>query len=189
MMHMESLTKVLLILSENSLSYDEVRHALACSSVASSFAGSDLSPGALNIEGAMKGGVTPEDVMVQTILEGCINETLAAAEAAWLSEQCEIAPIQKILRQIAKDETRHATLGWKTIRWILKEHPKLTGLASYTFESARPYLSKEVTNKGDDQWMAAFGCVPSKKREEIIADVWRRVIDPCAKAMTDSSAA
>ena len=168
---------------------DEVLHALDCASVASSFAGRDLSPGVLNIEGAMKGGVTPEDVMVQTILEGCINETLAAAEAAWLSEQCEIAPIQKILRQIAEDETRHATLGWQTIKWILMENPKLKGLVRHTFNCARPEPSTETAAKEDDQWMAAYGCIPSKKRVEIIDDVWSSVIEPCARAMTESSAA
>ena len=79
----------------------------------------------------------PAQVLVQTILEGCINETLSAAEATWLSERATLRTIRLVQRQIAADETRHAALGWKTVRWLL-QHPDLFDLAKRPLQKSDP---------------------------------------------------
>jgi len=179
-----------LIIEASLAQVDEVKHAVDCSSVASSFAGRPISPGLLDVEGALTKRTSPRDLMIQTILDGCINETLAAAEAAWLAEQCEIKPIKEILKKIAKDESRHAALGWKTVRWLINENPELIGVARYTFRCAHPETTtKERGLNANDQWLAAFGCVPSDKRASIVTDVWESVITPCATALLDSTSA
>jgi hypothetical protein len=165
---------------------DEVKHAFDCFSIASAFTGRTFGPGALDINGALEGAPTPKNLLIQTILDGCINETLAAAEAAWLSEQCSIVPITNVLKKIASDETRHAALAWKTIRWILEKHPELATVAKETFESARPNQPSNNTLQGDDQWMAEFGCMPQRERSKITAGAWQRVISPCADALMES---
>ena len=40
--------------------------------------------------------------LMETILDGCINETIAAAEAGWMASQCTITPIQKSCTRLQK---------------------------------------------------------------------------------------
>jgi hypothetical protein len=176
-----------LLLAATRAQADEIAHARACFSVASSFAGSPLGPGNLDLTGAMDTAVTPRGVMVQTILEGCINETLAAAEAAWLSEQTEIGEIRRVQKQIAEDESRHAALGWKTVRWLLQKHPELVNPARGAFAQALETATAEEPLATDDAWMTPYGCMPTAERAALQADVWKRVIVPCAQALLDAS--
>jgi hypothetical protein len=164
---------------------EEIAHAQTCFSMASAFAGRPLGPGPLDLSGALDTPATPTRMLVQTLLEGCINETLAAAEAAWLSERAEIRAIRRAQTQIAIDETRHAALGWKTVRWLLQKHPELVALAQATFEHARPTAVPDAQT--DDAWMAAYGCMPEAERAALRTDVWAQVIEPCAAALMEAS--
>jgi hypothetical protein len=166
---------------------DEIAHARACFAMASSFAGSPLGPGSLDLSGAMDQETTPQGMLVQTILEGCVNETLAAAEAAWLSEQTEIETIRQVQKQIAEDESRHAALGWKTVRWLLQRHPELVGAAQEAFEQALEATTANRPQASDDTWMAPYGSMPTSMKAALRADVWEQVITPCAQALLSAS--
>ena len=161
---------------------DEIAHARQFFSMATAFAGHPIGPGDLDLGGVDAQTPTPAQVLVQTILEGCINETLAATEATWLSERATLRTIRRVQRQIAADETRHAALGWKTVRWLLKEHPTLLSLAEQTFAQARPTGQTPFATI-QDRWMAAYGCMPESKRTVLHMDVWEQVIGPCMEAL------
>jgi hypothetical protein len=166
---------------------DEVVHARACFSMASFFAGQTLGPGAFDMDGSFSHNVTPEHVLVQTILEACINETFAAAEAAWLAEKAEDDEIVQIHHKIGIDESRHAALGWKTVRWVLQQHPELCGLASRTFSHFGESLSADDSSAADDNWVAAYGCMPVGQRGTLQKHVWKNVIAPCAETLLNAS--
>ncbi|MEE2749813.1 MAG: MopE-related protein [Myxococcota bacterium] len=172
-----------LLLAATRAQADEVLHARACFSMASAFSNVHLGPGNLDLKGVMNHEVTAEQVLVQTILEGCINETLAASEADWLSEQADFPPIRRIQKQIAEDESRHAALGWKTVRWILQQHPELVDSARDAFAEGRRRLLGLPANNTDDAWMAPYGCMPEMERTRLAAEVWNQVIEPCAQAL------
>ena len=179
-----------LLLSATRAQADEVVHARDCFSIASELSGRPLSAGPLDLTGILTHKTNVEHVLVETILEGCINETIAAAEASWLSEQACSLPIQRIQKRIAKDESRHAALGWKTVRWILINHPELNALAKQTFDSAlqtqrAPRVPAVIP---DDAWMAPFGCMPSAKKEDLRREIWECVIQPCAAQLLASKA-
>ena len=176
-----------LLLEATRAQADEVLHARACFSMASAFSNAQLGPGELNLSGVMNREVNAKEVLVQTILEGCINETLAAAEAAWLSERATLAPIHRVQKQIAEDESRHAALGWKTVRWILQLHPELAGSAQDAFAKGRRRLSAHSPDGSEDAWMAPYGCMPTAERSALVADVWKQVIDPCAQALLQAT--
>jgi hypothetical protein len=178
-----------LVMAATRAQADEIAHALDCFSVASGFAGSPRGPGPIDIGGAMGAEVTAERLLVQTILDACINETLAAAEALCLSERAEDDAIRRTLEGIAEDESEHAALGWRTVRWLLDEHPELSGLAQETFAAAAASLPSEADLSGEDAWMMAHGCMPDASRVALSRDVWRQVIAPCAQALVGAAAA
>ncbi len=107
---------------------DEVRHA------ADAFAIAATSPGPMDLSG-MTLATDPRDVLTELIVEACLGETLNAASAA-LGATTAAPDIAALLRGVADDETRHAALGWKTVRWILAEHPHLMEQARATLERA-----------------------------------------------------
>jgi hypothetical protein len=172
-----------LVLAATRAQGDEVIHARDCFTMASCFAGRPLGPGAFTLDGAMDRQVTPESVLVDTIVEACINETLAAAEAAWLCEQTDIEAIAKLHQQISEDESRHAALGWQTVQWLLHHHPELNEVARQTFARPQTSTPSEKSPIDDDGWLAAYGCMPTAQRNALRERIWANVIAPCAEAL------
>jgi hypothetical protein len=165
---------------------DEIAHARDCFSMASAFAGGALGPGPLPLSGALAREVTPRALLVDAIVEACVNETLAAAEAAWLSGRSSVPVIAKLQETISQDESRHAALGWRTVKWLIQRHPELADTARMTFESARDSSVAGATESVGDEWMAAYGCMPSAAAARLQQRVWETVISPCADALLES---
>jgi len=164
---------------------DEIVHARECFSMASAFAGAALGPGPLPLDGALAREVTPRAVLVDAIVEACVNETLAAAEAAWLSGRAIAPAIAELHETISQDESRHAALGWRTVKWLLQRHPELVDTARTTFENARSASDSGAPEPPADEWMAAYGCMPSAAAARLQQRVWETVIAPCADALLE----
>ena len=103
---------------------DEVEHARLAYGIASAFAGRALEPGPLSLAGITL-DADPATVLREVIVEGCIGETLGAAEAAEAARVIREPAIAAACRRIAEDELQHAALGWRTARWLLAERPDL----------------------------------------------------------------
>ncbi len=99
---------------------DEVAHAQLAWTLASAFAGHAVGPGPL-----ATADVGPHrdlaSFVTALVREGCVGETLGAAEAELTATLADphLAPH---LAQVAADETRHATLAWQTLAWLLRTH-------------------------------------------------------------------
>jgi hypothetical protein len=117
---------------------DELEHARMCFELASRHAGAVLGPGSLPLlaKSTNFGTVSnsragdPVAIALAMLEEGCINESVAAAEAAVAASQCDEhsvhgAEAKAVLTRIAADETRHAALAWRTLRWLLDTHPEV----------------------------------------------------------------
>jgi rubrerythrin len=101
---------------------DEIRHAKLCFGLATAYAGHSLGPGPLSSEGAL--GAQSLDAIVETaIAEACIGETLAAVEAAEAAAHATDPSVRRVLLAIARDEKRHAELGWRFLAWVLDAAP------------------------------------------------------------------
>lgn len=99
---------------------DETRHAKVCFALASTYRGEALGPNKLATDGALSNS-SPRQIVAATIREGCLGETLAALEAALASERATDPVVKDALHTIHADETRHACLAWRFIRWALEE--------------------------------------------------------------------
>ncbi|MFO7564064.1 MAG: hypothetical protein R6X02_15565 [Enhygromyxa sp.] len=98
---------------------DELEHARLCFELAAREHGS-VSAGPLPLDPQT---TTPAGDPVALALavfdEGCVGETIAAAEAAIAAAETEDDDARRALEQIAADERRHAALAWRTLRWLL----------------------------------------------------------------------
>jgi hypothetical protein len=84
---------------------DETRHARQAFALASAYAGRAIGPGPLATGDALADD-SLETLLFNTVLEGCIGETVAAMEARVASERCSDPVVRGILAGIAEDEAR-----------------------------------------------------------------------------------
>jgi hypothetical protein len=58
-----------------------------------------------------------EAIVVENAEEGCVRETFGALLANWQARAAQSLPIRAAMRQVARDETRHAELAWAIDAW------------------------------------------------------------------------
>jgi hypothetical protein len=160
---------------------DEIRHARVCLGIASTLADETIGLGALNIDASLDSAGSVASILVDTIKEACVNETISAAICQASGEAATDAFIADALLSIAEDEQRHSTLAWRTVRWLLAEHPELADLARATFDEAMAQPWGSSTEATGD--LTPWG-VLSRAQEQAVANrVMRRVVKPCADAL------
>jgi photosystem II stability/assembly factor-like uncharacterized protein len=131
---------------------DELEHARLCFDLASRHAGTVLGPGALPLlaKPTIFGTVSdsragdPVAIALAMLEEGCINESVAAAEAAVAALQCREPRTKSVLDRIAADETRHAALAWRTLRWLLDTHPEVAPALRTHLLQVGPQLGRRL---------------------------------------------
>ena len=153
---------------------DELRHAQLCFGLARRFGGAPVGPSALEIPPAALARVgDPVATALALFEEGCLNESVAACEAADALECCVDAEVRMVLETLAADERRHATAAWGALRWLLDTYG----------EQVREPLRRRVASLGvprerdeaqasSSVQLAAYGRSSAHRR----AGVQRRVI-------------
>jgi hypothetical protein len=99
---------------------DETAHTKLCFQLASAYAGYAIGPGPLDIGRSLE-AATLEQVVELVIAEGCFGETRAALEAQGAADTATDPVIAAAYRRIARDETRHAELAFRFVRWALAQ--------------------------------------------------------------------
>jgi hypothetical protein len=119
--------------------------------------------------------------IVETLMaEGCVGETLAALQAGEAARLCQDPVVKKVLEGITADETRHAALAWKALRWLVERHPELRQVARKALVAAtRP----AVTRTGRDDLEAHGMLSPATQarvhevgRREVVATLAAQVL-------------
>jgi hypothetical protein len=117
----------------------------------------------------------------ELVVDGCMGESFAAVEAALLCTQMDAAAttsrsgpaaILDYWRAVARDETRHAILAWKTLLWLFEAHPETIAWARAAFhdhqdpplEAARPVAPE-------------LGLLDVGARRRLWSEVARKLID------------
>jgi hypothetical protein len=96
---------------------DEIEHARLCFGLAGAY-GRAVGPGPLAMNGALDER-SFETIVETAILEACVGETLAAVEAEDAAERATDPRVRDVLARIARDEARHAELGFRFLAWAL----------------------------------------------------------------------
>ncbi len=166
---------------------DETRHANACFALASAY-GAPVGPGPLPV-GDCLSVPTLESVVTTVLLEGCIGETVAAAEARELVRRVSDPVVRETLEVILADETKHAALAYRFVRWALERgHASLRGVVRQTLarelEKARREAPAPETD--DESRLLALGLPTASFRASLRRDVLERVVKPCLESLLAS---
>jgi len=163
---------------------DETKHAKACFAIANQFGSTPVGPGRLAIEHSLD-DCSLEEIVLNTIREGCVGETIAAIEAREAAEYAEDPALRALLLEISEDETRHAELAYRFVQWALSlAGPALERAVKreFTFLATRVAPERSAPNYANDA-LLRHGIVPASIRQLIREQTIAQVVLPCAYAL------
>jgi hypothetical protein len=137
-----------LVLGAQQAMGDELEHATLCFALASRFAGTPLGPSVLPLDGCLD-CFDLESVLRLTIREGCLGETVAAVEAREALAHARDPSVRATLAKIERDETRHAELAFRFVRWALHCDADLVRVVLEEIVAAQRPAARAVELAGD----------------------------------------
>jgi hypothetical protein len=100
---------------------DEIRHARRCFALARTYSGIDWTAGALPYEADAAGGsVDLSALAIESLIDGCIGEGIAADLARAGAQGATDPVIGESLMMIANDEAAHAELAWAVVMFCIE---------------------------------------------------------------------
>ncbi|HEY0713913.1 MAG TPA: hypothetical protein VGF45_14630, partial [Polyangia bacterium] len=146
---------------------DELRHTFIAGTIAAALAGAPvaIAPAGGAQRPPLAGTEGFRRLMMESWSDGCLNEGFAAVCARQEAAQAGAVEIATGLRQIARDETRHAALAWDVISWGLNERRHETRAlmramdavgGSDTVTSSDP---AQITVSAETEELARYGCL------------------------------
>jgi hypothetical protein len=167
---------------------DEIGHARGCFELARRHGGRDVGPGPLPVADALQAWDAPS-VVVCTILEGCIGETVAALEAAEVLAHTEDGAARALLARIATEEAAHAELAWRFVAWALERgDSSLRERVASTFEAAVGASEPPSPSAGAPPFEAqllAYGLASEPLRLALRRRALSEIVAPCAQALLE----
>jgi hypothetical protein len=162
-------------------STDELEHARLCFELAQRFARTSVGAGPLELAGdvlARRGD--PVATAIALFEEGCVNESVAACEAADAAELCSDAQVREVLETLAVDERRHAAAAWAALRWLIDTHGERVA-APLRARVAALALAR-VRCDAESAW----GVLPPSRRAQVQRRVLSELVRPLALALVGS---
>jgi len=164
---------------------DEIRHAELCFALASGYAGEPLEPDAFPIDAQLAIDTELTAIVLETVVEGCIGETLAALQARAQLDATTDAAVRAALEATVEDETRHAELAWKVVAWAIRQGgAPVRAAAERTFTEFRPPPAPAIDLSGVDlEQFAAHGRLTPERAREVALEAIANVVRPCAAGL------
>jgi hypothetical protein len=168
---------------------DETRHAQDCFRLARRYAPSDIGPGPLPLDGALAEADLAA-IVIGTVREGCVGETLAALEAAEALQHNEDEAARPVLERIAAEEAQHAQLAWRFVAWALETQAGADSIAlrqqvRAAFAAELSATDGESAIGSFDAELARHGLLSAPVRRALRERALREVVAPCAAALLD----
>lgn len=164
---------------------DELTHARMCFGLASAYAGTSIGPGPLPTEHALDQS-SLEDVVVLTLHEGCVGETIAALEASEALALTHDPIVRETWARIEADERRHAELAWRFVIWALRAgDARLQSRVQRELHALSVSAAEHVSHGQYDAAFdsAAHGILSLRRRLELRTAALRDVVLPCAQVL------
>ncbi len=159
---------------------DETEHTRLCFALASAYAGRSIGPGRLSLSGALD-AQDDRAILITTIREGCIGETLAAIEAAEASAHATDPAVRAVLTQIAADEERHALLAWRYVAWAIGNGGE--AMAVIAAAELEAVFAEPIAVGESNDALLVHGVTGDARGAEIRRQAIARVIRPAARGV------
>lgn len=161
---------------------DEITHARVTFALASTYAGQELGPQAFSDVMRMAPAADWATWARETIEDGCVGETIAAAEAYEAAQHTEDPVVRDILLGISEDETRHAELAFKILRFaLLQGGAEVESVAQSALTTLLARTQSPSTDRNVD--LSVHGILGAQQSAELRADVINSVVIPCLEGL------
>jgi hypothetical protein len=137
---------------------DEIRHARAMSALARRHGARVVAD-----EIAAPSMRDLETIARENAVEGCVHETWGALLAHRQSTEAVDPVVRAVMKRVARDETRHAALGWQVAAWA---NARLDRSARDRVARARREASRRLVASGDGE--------NRRLLERLDAELWSR---------------
>lgn len=175
-----------LIESAHRAAIDEIEHARLCFSLATVYSDTALGPGPLPLSADAFAIPTPAALVHATVLEGCVNETLAALEARAAHASAEPEAVRGALLAIERQESDHASLAFRTVGWAIASFgPDVRASARAAFADAARDIGTGALPEVDplDAACARHGRLSPRARIELRRRALHEVLVPAMHAL------
>jgi hypothetical protein len=159
---------------------DEVEHARALYELASELGEARVGPGRLAVPA--RKAPSWERVTMETFFDACLNETAAAVVANERAQQAASTRVREALARIARDEARHAELGWRVLSWLVAAGGHAARGALATAVEALEAQGARAAGEPSQEGSRGDGFVASAEEAALRARVVAEVVLPCARA-------
>jgi len=174
---------------------DEVKHAQLSFEMAAMYADLDaVAPASLPISCSDSHSKPPSraSLALAAARDGCVAETLAAAEAAAAAAKAQNAYVAAALRSIAVDEARHAALGWEAVAWATEGDEAATRQVVHLIEHAMaaptpPLLHSTADDASDEADLEAHGVLSATSKARVRSVAMQQVISPALMALASGT--
>jgi hypothetical protein len=120
----------------------------------------------------------------ETIVDGCLGETVAALEAARALEQASAPPVCDALRIIARDEASHAELAFRILRWALAEGDEsVRRVVAATLAELAEYAAPRSPREAPRASSRGSGILSARELADVRARAVRDVVRPCLEGL------
>jgi hypothetical protein len=178
-----------LVRDAHAAAIDEVAHAEISLALAAGYFGESVEPTPLPFGAPLAIEADLPSVAAETVMEGCIGETVATLQALAALEHTTDPAVREVLVRTVLDEARHAELAWRFMAWALGVGGTATHVAiARAFEAFKPPPARNEDLSGVD--LAAYAghgrqTAPDARAiaERVLADVVR----PLAAALLATS--
>ena len=166
---------------------DEIKHAELCFSLATTYAGHAIGPRPLAIDERALIGCALQSVAVDTVEKGCVQETIAALEAEAAAALAHDDAVRAVQLRICDDESRHAELAWRFVRWAAQTGgaPVRAALRA-AFQRALERLERVASDESlPEHRLEAHGILSEHGKQTVRAEVMNEVIRPILAELSE----
>jgi len=164
---------------------DEIRHAKTCLAVAVACGASPVEPGGLPLCPPREPDLAR--FAADTFVEGCVGETTAALVMERAAAGASDPKLRDALAQIARDESKHAALAWRTVAWAVERGgPAVLERVHQRAEQVRPRHSRVVPT-ASDTGLALLGRLGEAGLQSARHDAWLGIVKPMLATLSRSA--
>ncbi|HTU60488.1 MAG TPA: hypothetical protein VMF89_18685 [Polyangiales bacterium] len=166
---------------------EEIEHARLCFTFAGIYGGSALGPGPLPIDARIFANAPDLHTMTRaTVLEGCVNESVAALEAGVAARQAQDEAVREALLAIERQEGDHASLAFAFVSWAVNSGgAALRETARVAFKRAgAEFAALELPEESErERQLSVHGRLSSRERASLRKRAFAEVIVPAAEEL------